>query len=934
MSRIKIFNIGLVVTFFFTFAFFVTVKTTDAQSCGGGAYWCGNYESSCHYAGSTDWCDPIFDDNCVCNTQCVDRQSGQCSTRTTQTVCQNPCSAFPCMTDGCSWNSGPGPTSPPPPSCSCDVDWSCSPGCSCDPECGGSGPGGSTNPPPSCDTSQTTTLSTYGECGPFDGNPNSACTVRKFRYTDIDCDQTDQFEVVSGSCTTCQYGCSGGSCNPPPATPTPTVTPAPGNPVCAGTASNPCACTANCRDGANTDFSCCHRTYAACSVGGACITVPGGGANTCNDGQVNPSCSVPTATPGGGGTIPTNTSAPPPPGCTQSSPACHHECVGTQCRLVGTAGADSCLPGGNVCGGGTGPTTTGGSGSLTGASGGSRGSGTTTGGGTSGVPTNTPRPTASPTPRNGEISGLVSNAATGRAFGNRQFLVRATDAQGNNHDDYSNSGNGRYNITNLESGKTFTVRIISGLQAGESSSPTRYTSVSPGSSRNFSISGASGTSTGTSGTSSGGSGFIGTGTFGPSTDPVVVIGNNNSGGGTSGGAGIPGSGGVVLDTNSDNCATSNQNYIGARVQLRDDDGDVVAQATSDASGYRINGDTTNSANPHSITVTNIGSNVVKGVREGSAGPYTGAYTPGVGYSFSLLPPDSRDIDICVGSLGAWFMTESGNVRMRILDNPVPAGQEASNVSSTKQPVFYSSESDVDLGSDTSQFEVNREYDYNGTSQNLKGSASYSFYKNRASNTGVDILPVPGCPQTGNCSVNLAGRIQIPQGESGVLYEHNGNLTITGYNQPAQTRVTILANGDININANIGQGQVPQGSLLTLAAKRDINIDDTVGETSNSSSTTSLTGILTAERNIVIESRPDFACSSRPDRRINIAGTLIANSVYPFANDATGGRVINQRSLCSANSTYPSLLVKTRFDFVTSLTDFYKVSSSKWSEVRP
>src|SRR3989344_2541478 len=290
-----------------------------SQSCGGGTYWCGNVESYCHFKNSSDFCDPITDNNCICESQCVDRTNGTCSSRPSQATCDNPCANYPCQVSGtsCSWSSGPAPTSPPG---------------------GGSGS--------TCDPTQTTTTATYNECGAFGGDPNSSCTVRKFTYDDPDCDQTDQFEQV-GSCTTCSNGCSGGVCinptntpiptTPPgvptntPAPPTPTLSCGPPNNRSAGTS---CTCDSQCTSNwCNGGF--CNASTPTATTAPSCplpYNRSSGASCTCNSQCSNGWCNggfcntPPTATKG-----PTPTTPPP---CTSNSPSCKHVCAGTSCDLV------------------------------------------------------------------------------------------------------------------------------------------------------------------------------------------------------------------------------------------------------------------------------------------------------------------------------------------------------------------------------------------------------------------------------------------------------------------------------------------------------------------------------------------------------------------------------------------------------------------------
>src|SRR3989344_1148560 len=174
-------------------------QLANAQSCSG-SYTCGWIEVVCLDDNGKTCVPNPFNPECTCGQQLCRNQgnAASCSSITTQNSCNNPCGSSDCVFDGCSWNSGPAPTSPPG--------------------------GGSAS---TCDTSQNTTTATYNECGAFGRPPNQSCPVRKFTYNDPDCTQADQFEL-NGACHSCSNGCntSTGTCNVPPTnTPVPTTPP-------------------------------------------------------------------------------------------------------------------------------------------------------------------------------------------------------------------------------------------------------------------------------------------------------------------------------------------------------------------------------------------------------------------------------------------------------------------------------------------------------------------------------------------------------------------------------------------------------------------------------------------------------------------------------------------------------------------------------------
>ena len=139
---------------------------------------------------------------------------------------------------------------------------------------------------------------------------------------------------------------------------------------------------------------------------------------------------------------------------------------------------------------------------------------------------------------------------------------------------------------------------------------------------------------------------------------------------------------------------------------------------------------------------------------------------------------------------------------------------------------------------------------------------------------------------------------------------------------------LLVNGNVTIRNNIS---VPTGGLLIIAAKGDITIDRIIGTTDPSITTPHINGILTAEGSITLDGTN--CAGGSPDRRLNVGGALVANSLKPFQVGASG-TLVNNRSLCLSNQSYPSLYVSSRYDFITQMTDFYKTSYTRWRELAP
>lgn len=283
---------------------------------------------------------------------------------------------------------------------------------------------------------------------------------------------------------------------------------------------------------------------------------------------------------------------------------------------------------------------------------------------------------------------------------------------------------------------------------------------------------------------------------------------------------------------------------------------------------------------------------------------------------------TRDIRFCIANFEPWYQTTQGDVRMRGIVNPIPAGLVGSTDATSPSVFFstqYSAEVDAGGGLSAKNWLVNREYDYNSLTRNRNGVVAHSFYKSRARQEGIPITQLTSGTLDNNNTEVL---------ENGV-YEWTGDMVIDGYSQVAE-RAVILVDGNVTISSEVA---IPLGSLFIVAASGNITVAAGVGHASPNFNTTvpNLEGIYSAEGDIVLEGGE--CTGGVPDERLNVAGALIANAQKPFASTG-GGAVQNQRSLCANDDLYPSLYVSSRPDFLTKLTDFYKVSYTKWREVRP
>lgn len=385
---------------------------------------------------------------------------------------------------------------------------------------------------------------------------------------------------------------------------------------------------------------------------------------------------------------------------------------------------------------------------------------------------------------------------------------------------------------------------------------------------------------------------------------------------------------LIMDANNDNCETSNVGKPTTTVQITDGSS-VTVSATSDSSGnYTITDNFTCSVARH----MSVPGETIKKVRLFNSTWTSAGIVAGTDY---VIPPNStalNTIDFCLEGASPWFQTTSGDVRFVNLINSLPAGAKATD-DTVNPSVFFSSNSNPDFGLGTASscpgglcnWQVGREYSYSKQFAKGKGGVSYDFYMAKAKQQNISITTIS------DANVNLADIAQ-----SGVyqLTADNPTLFSSVDSLPApiagNKHLIILAQNDVTISGNLN---VNTGALLIVAAKEDITIDPSVGTTATDNINTQLDGYYSAQGNITLSHNNAATCSPTSDKRLNVGGALIANSVYPFETGGSG-RVINQRTLCSADATSPVLKVFQRFDFLTQLTDFYKTTYKTFREVQP
>ncbi|MDO8583018.1 MAG: hypothetical protein Q7R51_00625, partial [bacterium] len=162
-----------------------------------------------------------------------------------------------------------------------------------------------------------------------------------------------------------------------------------------------------------------------------------------------------------------------------------------------------------------------------------------------------------------------------------------------------------------------------------------------------------------------------------------------------------------------------------------------------------------------------------------------------------------------------------------------------------------------------------------------------------------------------------------------IYKTDGGLTI---NTPVTFRTDcglppcnyiILINGNLTINEEI---KVPPGSTAIFSASGNITVGQNIGVLDPASLVPNIEGLYSADKSFIAAGANN--CSSGSDKRLNIAGTVVANA------GRAGGTFDNRRNLCTNNSSYPSVTFIERPDFILHYPNLTQSTTKIWQEVNP
>jgi len=175
-----------------------------------------------------------------------------------------------------------------------------------------------------------------------------------------------------------------------------------------------------------------------------------------------------------------------------------------------------------------------------------------------------------------------------------------------------------------------------------------------------------------------------------------------------------------------------------------------------------------------------------------------------------------------------------------------------------------------------------------------------------------------CANINNCTLTAS----LPSG----VYQANGNMSLNAFTVGADRDIVILANGNVNIQ---GAVDVPNTSTLTVISAGNIVVPSSIGTAASCPAPANATieGFYSADDNFVLESAANCTTNTA-DLQLNVQGSIVVNA------DKDGGSFVNNRTLCTNNSSYPSFTIKERPDFILNAPDIIKTQSFIWEEVAP
>jgi hypothetical protein len=255
------------------------------------------------------------------------------------------------------------------------------------------------------------------------------------------------------------------------------------------------------------------------------------------------------------------------------------------------------------------------------------------------------------------------------------------------------------------------------------------------------------------------------------------------------------------------------------------------------------------------------------------------------------------------------------------DNPLPVGKStiATDATCTNPGVVFVGDGPSSFGkgnvSSTGWIAGGTAYPEVHMPQTSSGIfLSYAYMAARAKQASITPIDIATICSLSNCTLPA----NLPSG----VYKANGDISLNAYTFSSNKNYVFLINGNLYINGDILLTK-GNGSSAAFSASGNIFVNSNVGNTTASSTVSNLDGFYSSDKSFIVSSQ-----NSCPDRRLNIAGAVIANAARG------GGSFQNNRDLCGSNSQYPTISFSPRLDLLLSAPSFISHQVSVTAEEAP
>jgi hypothetical protein len=196
--------------------------------------------------------------------------------------------------------------------------------------------------------------------------------------------------------------------------------------------------------------------------------------------------------------------------------------------------------------------------------------------------------------------------------------------------------------------------------------------------------------------------------------------------------------------------------------------------------------------------------------------------------------------------------------------------------------------------------------------------SYGFIKANLRQSNITPINLATVCTINNCT--------LPASLANGVYEATGDVNLNAYTPAADRDIVILVNGNLRLQGAI---DIPTTSTLIVSTAGNTTVASSLGAAAScpAPANGTIEGLFSSDQNFTIESQANCGTSTS-DLQLHMQGSVVVNAAQ------TGGSFVNNRTLCTGNTSYPSFTIRERPDFILNAPDIIRSQSFIWQEVAP